>query len=86
MLNKSGYDPNDSESRRVMKASCFVKSMIKKGQSSDNAFRIASSYYHVSEKKVRAYEENAYDDDTYFFVNGAIPVAASEMFDSGDFC
>lgn len=26
------------------------------------------------------------DDDIYFFVNGAIPVAASEIFDAGDFC
>lgn len=26
------------------------------------------------------------DDDIYFLIDGAIPVAASEIFDAGDFC
>lgn len=80
----TGYLPTDSEDRRIMKARCFAKSMIAKGQHEDNAIRIAARYYHVAQDAVR--DSGDLDDDIYFFVNGAIPVAASEIFDAGDFC
>lgn len=80
----TGYIPSDSEDRRIMKARCFAKSMMSKGQPEEEANRIASKYYHVAEDAVR--DSGYLDDDVYFFVNGAIPVAASEIFDAGDFC
>lgn len=80
-----GYVPSDSEDRRIIKARCFAKSMILKGQSEEEANRIAARYYHVEESDVK-YHCDDIDDDIYFFVNGAIPLAASEIFDAGDFC
>ena len=82
----AGYNPNDSKERRVEKAACFYRSMVAKGQSKDDALRIASEYYRVYESDVHDCLVNEYDDDVYFMVNGAIPVAASEVFDPGDFC
>lgn len=82
-----GYDPNDTEQRRLEKACCFVKSMKRKGQTHDDAVRIASGYYHVKDTDVKAMlEDDELDDDVYFLVNGAIPVSASELMDDGDFC
>lgn len=80
----TGYIPSDSEDRRIMKARCFAKSMMSKGQPEEEANRIAAKYYHVAEDAVRYSDE--LDDDIYFLVDGAIPVAASEIFDAGDFC
>lgn len=80
----TGYIPSDSEDRRIMKARCFAKSMMSKGQPEEEANRIAANYYHVEEDAVR-YSDDL-DDDIYFLVCGAIPVAASEIFDAGDFC
>jgi len=82
----TGYNPKDSEDRRIQKACCFYRSMVSKGQSKDDALRIASRYYHVNESDVRNILEAEYDDDVYFMVNGAIPISASEMLDPGDFC
>lgn len=31
-------------------------------------------------------ENEHLDDDVYFFVDGAVPIAASEIFDPSDFC
>ena len=80
----TGYIPSDSENKRIMKARCFAKSMVSKWQPEEEANRIAANYYHVTEDSVRY--RNELDDDIYFFVGSAIPVAASEIFDSGDFC
>lgn len=82
----SGYDPKDSEEKRVFKAFCFYKSMIKNGQDKNIALQVASKYYHVTKDLICEYTEYEYDDDIYFMINGAIPIAASEMFDPGDFC
>lgn len=81
----TGYIPSDSEYRRIIKARCFAKSMISKGQREEEANRIAANYYHVKESDVKYHCDDS-DDDIYFFVNGAIPLAASEIFDAGDFC
>lgn len=80
-----GYIPSDSEDRRIIKARYFAKSMISKGQSEEEANRIAARYYHVEESAVKYHCDDS-DDDIYFFVNSAIPLAASEIFDAGDFC
>lgn len=81
-----GYDPNDTEQCRIEKACCFVKSMMRKGQSHDDAIRIASGYYHVKGTDVKAMlEDDELDDDVYFFANGAVPVSASELLDEGAF-
>lgn len=84
-LKTTGYIQSDTEERRVMKARYFAKSMISKGQSEEEANRIAARYYHVDENDVKNYSDDS-GDDIYFFVNGAIPLAASEIFDVGDFC
>lgn len=84
-LKTTGYIPSDSEDRRIMKARYFAKSMISKGQSEEESNRIAAKYYHVNESDVKNHSDDI-DDDIYFFVNGAIPLAASEIFDAGDFC
>lgn len=84
-LKTTGYIPSDSEERRIQKARFFAKSMISKGQSEEEANRIAARYYHVDESYVKYHCDDS-DDDIYFFVNGAIPLAASEIFDEGDFC
>lgn len=81
----TGYDPKDSKERRIFKASCFYKSMQKKGQDKKVALQVASKYYHVPEKLVRECAESEYDDDVYFMLNGAIPIAASDIFDPGEF-
>lgn len=81
----TGYIPSDSEDRRIMKARYFAESMISKGQNEEDAIRIAARYYHVNENDVKYHSDDS-DDDIYFFVNGAIPLAASEIFDVGDFC
>lgn len=80
----TGYIPSDSENKRIMKARCFAKSMVSKGQPEEEANRIAAKYYHVLEDAVL--DSDDLDDDIYFLVGGAIPVAASEIFDAGDFC
>lgn len=82
----AGYDPKDTKERRVFKACCFCKSMQKKGQDRDVALQIASKYYHVPEDLVREYVEGEENDDIYFMINSAIPIAASDIFDPGDFC
>lgn len=84
-LKITGYNPSDSEDRRIMKARYFAKNMVSKGQSEEEANRIAARYYHVDENDVNNHNDDI-DDDIYFFVNGAIPLAASEIFDEGDFC
>lgn len=84
-LKTTGYIPSDTEERRIIKARYFAKSMIAKGQSEKEANRIAAKYYHVSEENVRYYDTNI-DDDTYFFCGSMTPIAASEIFDEGDFC
>lgn len=83
----AGYNPNDTEERRLTKASCFYKAMTRKGQSREDSLSIASKYYHVSEtslKSALSIEEE--DDDIYFFINGCFPVSASELLDPSDFC
>lgn len=80
----TGYLPTDSEDRRIMKAKCFAKSMISKGQPEEEANRIATKYYHVAEDAVRNSDD--LDDDIYFNVGSIAPLAASEIFDAGDFC
>ena len=85
----AGYDPSDSEERRVMKAHYFKESMISKGQSEADALRIASNYYHVPEESVRDFafpdSPDPLDDDVWFLLGGHTPVAASEMLNEGDF-
>lgn len=82
-----GYNPNDTEERRITKACYFYKSMLRKGQSRDDALRISSRYYHVSETSLKsALSADEEDDDIYFMINGCFPVSASELFDPGDFC
>ena len=81
----TGYIPSDTEERRIMKARCFAKSMVSKGQSEEEANRIAAKYYHVDESDVKNHCDDI-EDDIYFFCGSAIPVAASEIFDEGDFC
>lgn len=83
----AGYNPKDTEERRITKACYFYKSMLRKGQSRDDALGIASRYYHVSETSLKsALSIEELDDDIYFLINGSIPVSASEIFDPGDFC
>lgn len=84
-LKATGYIPSDTEERRIMKARYFAKSMISKGQSEEKANRIAAKYYHVDESNVKYHCEEG-NDDIYFFCGSAIPIAASEIFDEGDFC
>lgn len=81
----TGYIASDTEDRRIIKARCFVKSMVSKGQSKDNAIRIAAKYYHIKVEDLE-YHNDDDDDDIYFFCGSAIPIAASEIFDPGDFC
>ena len=80
----TGYIPSDSEDKRIMKARCFAKSMMSKGQPEGEANRIAAKYYHVAEDAVR--NSDNLDDDIYFNVGSIAPLAASEIFDAGDFC
>ena len=80
----AGYNPQDSEEKRVWKAHKFMESMERKGQPHDEALRIASRYYHVKEEDVNQ-EPCDEDDDIYFFCGSAVPVAASEIFNEGDF-
>lgn len=81
----TGYIPSDSEDRRIMKARCFAKSMMSKGKSEKEANRIAAKYYHVDESDVK-YHSDDIDDDIYFFCGSVCPIAASEIFNEGDFC
>lgn len=84
-MKTTGYIPSDTEDRRIMKARYFAKSMISKGQSEEEANRIAAKYYHVDENDVKYHCDDS-NDDIYFFCGSAIPIAASEIFDEGDFC
>ena len=61
----AGYDPSDSEERRVMKAHYFKKSMISKGQPEADALRIASNYYHVPEESVKNFSFPESPDHIY---------------------
>lgn len=85
----AGYDPEDSEERRVRKALYFWKSMISKGQPEADALRIASNYYHVPEESVRNFATpdslDPLDDDIWFMLDGYMPISASEMLNEGDF-
>lgn len=81
----TGYNPDDTEKRRIMKARYFARSMIAKGQNETDANRIAAKYYHVDENDVK-YRVDDNDDDIYFFCGSASPIAASEIFDPSDFC
>ena len=85
----AGYDPNDSEERRIMKAHYFKESMISKGTPVGAALSIASNYYHVPEEAVKNFSfpdsPDPLDDDVWFLLDGHTPIAASEMLNEGDF-
>ena len=81
-----GYDPNDPVETRLWKANRFWKSMMRKGQDSYRALKIASDYYHVIEEEVEQYRvPDDLDDDVYFLIDGWCVVSASEMLDEGQF-
>ena len=84
---KRGYDPNDSVETRIWKANCFWKSMIRNGQESNRALKIASNYYHVIEEDVEQYRppDNGDGDEVCFLIDGWLPVPASEILDDGMF-
>ena len=82
-----GYDPNDPVETRLYKANCFWKSMIRKGQDSYRALKIASDYYHVIEEEVEQYRvpDDVEVEDIYFLIDGWLPVSATEILDEGQF-
>ena len=82
----TGYVASDSKERRIIKARYFARSMISKGQSEEEANKIAAKYYHVAERDVKYHCDEDYDDDIYFFCGSMVPIAASEIFDEGEFC